>query len=566
MNNIIRNLLGLACLAFSIAVFAAPVQSPVIIFSDLISAPASGWNKATPEKGAVVTIWGRNFGTSRGNSFVTVNGVRLDSEHDYMDVWGKKNNPVPFLQTITFQLNSAMTSGDGSISVTVNGVTSATLPFRINQSKINFIDINASAGGSGSFEKPYSNPADFIDNMSPGDVAYFRAGTYNRRFNGGKSVIWIRDTKTPGTAQDPIGLLVYPGEVAHMDTLVNGDRSNFNRAFQTNVPHITIAKFRVTAHLRGIWTSHYNRVIGNDVTGVVDHLGGDGAIHSGSQAPLILGNSVHGARSGNKLDHAIYIDGCQNLAGGEVAYNYIYDNDVGKGPLLVDNHQNERCDNNSEFMKSNHWHSNVISAEAYKTRCLGIYDLSWDAGESQEPDPAYVYNNTFIECGDGWSGALYHLNGHAFIFNNTFINSRGKSIQIYDNASNEEMLGATIVNNVFIQKNGVGEVAIENNGADENRIHVDNNYYENTPVYASDANAITGSASAGMTIDSTAYNPVIVNADSPLIDSGSASVATLADVDFYAANRSGKIDIGAVEFFLQLAAPAAPDGILILPN
>ena len=244
------------------------------------------------------------------------------------------------------------------------------------------------------------------------------------------------------------------------------------------------------------------------------------------------------------MDHGIYIDGCQDIDGAEIAYNYLWDNDVGRGPLMVDNHQNTRC-SADVYMKSNHWHHNLVSAENYPSRCLGIYDLSWDSGESSEPDPAYIYNNIFIGCGDDWNGALYHNNGYALIFNNTFINSRGTSIQIYDNASDERMLGVTIVNNLMIQDQGVTQSAIENNGSDESLITVDHNFYENSPSYTSDDNAVSGAAD--LTVNQVSYNPVIVNTGSPIINQGSSSVSATVSVDFYGMDRNDTYDIGAVE-------------------
>ena len=205
----------------TVSAHAAPPQRPIILFSDLQSAPSSGWSAADPAKGAVVTIWGRNFGAARDNSYVSVNGVNLESDSDYMDAWGKKNNPVPFLETITFQLNNSMTPGDGSITVSVNGYLSNTLPFRINSSNIKFVDNSVSGTGTGTLDDPYSDPMSFINSMHPGDVLYFRGGLYDEKIDNGKATIWIRDSKTNGTAQDPISMIAYPGEDVHVDTLIS---------------------------------------------------------------------------------------------------------------------------------------------------------------------------------------------------------------------------------------------------------------------------------------------------------------------------------------------------------
>jgi len=53
---------------------------PVLLFSDLTLAPSSGWSAATPTRGAVVTVWGRNLGLTRGSSTISVGDVALSAD------------------------------------------------------------------------------------------------------------------------------------------------------------------------------------------------------------------------------------------------------------------------------------------------------------------------------------------------------------------------------------------------------------------------------------------------------------------------------------------------------
>jgi len=436
----------------------ATESEPIIFFSDLISAPKNGWDSSEPNKGAIVTIWGRNFGTQRGNSYVTVNGSNLTANSDYKDAWAKTNNPVPFLQTITFQLNSNMSNGDGTISVSVNNKTSNTIPFRINTiGSIYFIDVNASEG-TGTLSDPWGDPKRFISAMEPGDVGYFREGLYDGKYNRGKSNIWIRTTQTWGTPEDPIGFVGYPNEVAMFDSWTNGDKSSLNSSIKIEARFITVSKLFTRAFTRGIQVGRYGRIIGNDAIGVQEVIGGAGIIHVGSDGVKILGNAVHGGRSGNRLDHSIYIDGCQELAPNEIAYNYSYDNLIDRGPHFVDNHQRTRC-KSDVYQKSNHWHNNLLSCEADSSRGIGIYDLSWDKGEANEPDPAYVYNNILIGCGDGWNGAMYHSNGHAVFYNNILLNNQGKGIQLLDAS---DVLSSKVINNIIVNTTNDEYVTGEN--------------------------------------------------------------------------------------------------------
>jgi len=517
-------------------VTAAHATQPVIFFSDLISAPKTGWDSTEPNKGAIVTIWGRNFGTQRGDSYVTVNGADLIADSDYKDAWAKTNNPVPFLQTITFQLNSSMTNGDGTISVSVNNKTSNTIPFRINTiGSIYFIDVNAS-GGTGTLSDPWSSPKSFINKMQPGDVGYFRKGTYNKIYNGGKSNIWVRKSEAWGTAQDPIGFVGYPNEVAMFDSWENGDKFNFNKSVIVEAYYMTVAKLATKAFSRGIQVGRHGRIIGNDAIGVLELVGGAGIIHTGSDGVKILGNAIHGGRSKERLDHSIYIDGCQELAGNEIAYNYSYDNLIDRGPHFVDNHQGKRCSSDA-YQKSNHWHNNLVSCEADASRGIGIYDLSWDKGEADEPDTAYVYNNILVGCGDGWNGAMYHANGHAVFYNNTLFNNQGAGLQLHDKPA---ILSSAGINNVIVS---TGNNCVQ---FSDRHLFSNNAYFgcsaESIP--SSDTNAVV--TDPMITVDSTAYNPVIVHKDSPVIGKGSSLVSTLVTHDFYGAERRGNYSIGAV--------------------
>ncbi len=104
-------------------------SSPTIFFSDLTDAPISGWNQTTTQ-GAVVTIWGKNLGTNRGNSTVSVGGITLSDDDNFAE-WGETTNPTTArgLQRIAFWLNSSMVPGESTIRVTTSDGVSNNIPF-----------------------------------------------------------------------------------------------------------------------------------------------------------------------------------------------------------------------------------------------------------------------------------------------------------------------------------------------------------------------------------------------------------------------------------------------------
>jgi hypothetical protein len=166
---------------------AASAAPPVLQFSDLTWGPKSGW-EGSSTKGAAVTVWGENFSTTRGSSFVTVNGAALTSDTDYAE-WGA-SGPARGLERITFWLNANCADGAGSITVTVNGIASNALPFTVAAGTIYFVsatDGNNSSNGLYSTAQGGANgPFRDIDMFNPQDnpsgdgqyIVYVRGGTY----------------------------------------------------------------------------------------------------------------------------------------------------------------------------------------------------------------------------------------------------------------------------------------------------------------------------------------------------------------------------------------------------
>lgn len=411
-------------------------NTPVLFYSDLTSGPDNGWSSAEPNKGVAVTIWGTNLGANRGSSYVTVNGVNLDSNADYPDTWGEVNDPVPHLQRVTFHLKSSMTDGAGSISVTTENGTSNSLPFTIRSGRILFVDASiADNAGSGTLTDPLS-PFDVFSGEQAGDTYYFRGGAYNQAYNTGKGNFYISG-QTPGTESNPISLVGYPGEDAIMDTYSgNIGSNNFRYAFSTVPAYYTIARLKFNCYSECIRSTDYGRVVGNDVEGqkVVD----TGAAHIIAQddGVLVIGNSVHGGEIGiTGNDHAIYAQGCPNVAGSTITHNYIHNNDFYNDAMIVVNHQQNRC-SNSEQVKSHYISSNIIDCSAFGGRAIGVYDLSWDdstvpGSDGQdtagEPEPTYVYNNISYRCGDslatpnGYGPSMYANGAHSRWFNNLIL-------------------------------------------------------------------------------------------------------------------------------------------------
>ena len=131
---------------------AAP---PVCLYQDVLSGAASSGEGGN---GIYLSIFGKNFGSSRGSSTVTVNGTPVAQ---YL-VWGSNNDVTGEHDQISVQIASG-TTGTGNIVVTTPGGSCSNLTFTVTTGKIYFIGyaVDNSSPGSCSAMKSansYSSP------------------------------------------------------------------------------------------------------------------------------------------------------------------------------------------------------------------------------------------------------------------------------------------------------------------------------------------------------------------------------------------------------------------------
>lgn len=512
---------------------------PVILFSDLTVAPNSGWSSDAPGRGAVVTVWGRNLGGARGESFVSAGGAELRSDADYAEAWGETGQPVPFLQRVSFWLNDTMAAGATELIVTVDGETSNALPFTIGGGNLYFIDGDAGGDGSGTHSDPWSSPSSFVSTMAPGDIGYFREAVYDQKYNGGKQNIWLRPTDTGGTREAPIAFVGYPGEVPIFDSRTHGDSGSFHTSLRLQPAFITVAKLSIDAHATGISVGDDSRIIGNDVRGGAVFLSGTGIIVATGNASLVYGNAIHGGRTANRLDHGIYISGCAPRAGNTLAWNHVFDNSFDRGPMIVVNHQEERCPSDA-FVRSHFIHHNFVDCSDYPSRGVGIYDLSWDGAPETEPEAAYVYDNVLTGCGTSSSPAMYQNAAHAHFYNNTLHESVTDGVAI----SGDRVLSSSVVNNIIELTDSSASYI----GASAGDVAITHNLYFGAGDYSgADPAPVNGDP---LLVVDRASGHVDLAPESPAIDQGTDMVSDVVRTDFRSVARpSGDgVDIGAIEW------------------
>lgn len=219
--------------------FAA--DAPILLFSDLTDGAISGghWGGAQEGKGAAVSIWGRNFGSTRGSGYVSVGGVNLTNNSDYAE-WGATTNPQTAngQQRITFWLNSNMQTGAGTIKITTANGESNTIPFYCrNAGNIYFVSTSGNDSNNGLYPAsqgglngPKQTGGWVRRNLHAGDTVYFRTGTYTQEdpetFFPGSIFTFIVDNHNNGVENNSIGVTSYPGELVQL-----GVAKNLSHAF-----------------------------------------------------------------------------------------------------------------------------------------------------------------------------------------------------------------------------------------------------------------------------------------------------------------------------------------------
>ncbi len=419
---------------------SSDVTAPVLLYSDLESWPKSGWSTSESDKWVAVTVWWKNFWSSRGSSYISVGWVDLTSDSDYEQWWDAW--PTPQQQRITFYLNSSMWVWDLDIKLHIGGQESNTLPFTIRDGDIYFVN-STDTFWDGSFTSPFSYKQAsgwswYLENIQPGDILYFRGGTYSEKTNGWNSILWIRTSEISGTQGNPIALISYPWELA------NFTYPTYSNSFQNGVffenNYMVMSWFAFDTPYASVrLAGDYHRFIWNDVQWLKEYFGqwaGHINVWNNSthlwNGNIVLGNAIHGARSANRFDHGIYIAWCADTEGNSLWWNYIYDNDYGRWPEITVNHQQNRC-LSTQVVKSHFIFNNIISCDYQRATALNVYDLSYDPGEVI-PEPTYVYNNLILNCGTYDAADSYHtwyaptskhnsINWAGYFYNNTFYNS-----------------------------------------------------------------------------------------------------------------------------------------------
>jgi Putative Ig domain len=544
---------------FSIEVVRSTVVSvsgpPIVLYTDLISGPTSGGEN---NKGAYVSIFGKNFGgTGAGSSVrVYIGSAEIDN---YRYLGASKGRTD--IQQITVQLGALGKQAPGKplpVKVTVNGVSSNTdQTFMINPGRILFVnnvtgdDANAVIGD---IAHPYRR-VQGTNNVEqgawgqarPGDIIVMR-GTGTPWTDLGIENYFMRyrnksgsaPTGAPGTGA--IVLMGYPTEDAYIRGTLAGDMSGGCISAINGHTYPGLGQWAVITNLR-IDCEGYDGPISEEIAGnhwrvVNNDLSASTAPTTGPRVPRMagitgngfnsvwLGNHIHDIQGSNEECHGIYIDGDGSY---EIAYNHIEHIRSGNGFQIY-----ASGGNGSTVANNVNLHHNIIHD-------VSKHGINLADGTSAG---VTVYNNVVYNTSRaGIRFNTLNLSG-AKIYNNTFyaINTSGNTYNgLIMNDWTLPSRSATIENNIFWPA-----ANIPYQGGSTDLVALSGTTSHNL-FYGGAGRPLGTAVISGdpMFVDAAA-NDFHLTSSSPAIGAGVAAVGALVTTDFGMTRRDrASIDIGA---------------------
>jgi len=350
---------------------------PRIFYSDLEAGPNQGGEN---NAGVYVSIYGKNFGGSRGSSTVTIGGSAAATYPIWTDT------------KITFQLGSAAQTGN-IVVITSNGASNG-VPFNVRAGSIYFVSTAGNDGNNGSFSSPWRTLLKVRD-MPEGSIAYAMTGISQTADDGtGFAAAFTLGKQDCGTV--PRALIAYPGATVNI-----GTTSGPAIAIRASSPSsrgglcagawvfagLTLRGSVAATDLQGligIPTNNF-RFVANDMS----CPNGDGATACVGTAWLngakFFGNNIHdtGKATASALYHGVYFGTNSNHL--DFGWNIVANVHGCRGIQV------HSSDGDNQFdIKI---HDNII----HDTQCDGIILASVDPSKG----PVEIFNNLIYNAGKG---------------------------------------------------------------------------------------------------------------------------------------------------------------------
>ncbi len=566
--------------------------NPTLLYSDLEWGPKTGWNN-TSVKGAAVSIWGRNFGTAVHSSVVNIGGVSLAADDPtFIAEWGA-TGPARGDSRITFFVPPTAIDGNTTITVTVGGATSNSLPFQVVVANIYYVDGtsgNNSNNGRTTATAYRSlvrlNPCSGADSMHTagtcnpeGDgqyIGYVRGGNYGASHLDTNQSSYTGYITLPipfGSATQRKAIIGYPGETPVFD----GNQAPVivemqDSPWRYGANYLTVAKLTTTgAHQLWQVFGENNRVVANTLNRVTEPW--SGAIHvMNSKYTKILGNYFNNNGNTN-YEHNIYIKtepwamGAaynQSVLNTEVGYNEFYNPVIDRqgGVIFLSRASDQSASyiHDYTYIYGNYFHD-------------GNVDWFYVGDSVTLGNNLYYYNNIFGPNTQSASGLTTYFGSYnQYFYNNTFYQDGGVGA---GNLDVEYTARPTSRNNIYSSRTGQSPFDLSNIGSYGGSLNSQYDLFHNNTIPTSGGTLTISNARSG--------NPLFINAAAGnyAIQSGSAaigqgtnlysamSVLPMGAYDYEGKPRpsSGTWDIGAIQYAAaatDTTPPANPTGLSVI--
>lgn len=496
--------------------------APAILFVDVDAGPNVG---GPGDLGAPIALFGKGFGSERGDATVTIGGVEVAS---YM-VWGSGNANNATLDKIVIQPGAAVTGG-AIVVHTAAGDSNDDHAFTVHDGAVYYVAADGSDGGDCSEAAPCATILYAVTaRMTAGDTVLVRGGDHP------ESEIWIRgDMGHSGAAGANKVIRSYPGEEVR---LTNGDRP-----FIVDADYITISGFHFEAGKSiglGNESSVGNRAFDNSFAGEVawDAIGthGDDVVVAGNWCDL-TGGSVGTQSHCYYVSHGTGIALLHNYAAGAPGYGiHVYDQ--------------KRADPDIQRVIADVWiEGNLLTGSPERSGMIIAIDD--EGGYGNRIEDVTIRNNVFF--GNNHAGMV--IGGSApvegvTIHHNTFWRNGREGFYVGGDA----VAGVDVRNNLFFQD--ANDVCLANcswfelahwwveHGTD---VVVEGNFYDGmapTMLGLQDPGVVAGTAEL---VDPTALDFTLA-VGSAAIDAAAALQAVARDRFGVARPQGGAADFGAHE-------------------
>ncbi len=216
---------------------------PVVFFTDLDSGPKTGGEH---NNGVYVTIFGRNFGATRGTSTVTIGGGQVVNYVSWCQACSNAQlGPASpdKMDVIVVELGAAVASGE--VKVTVGGVSSSNGPqFTVRSGNIDCVSASGlDTASHGTFSAGCWKTVIFArDNIAAGDTVYIRGNVTTNGSdttqNAGFCATLVIGSFAGGSGSpgSPKALVGYPGEMPTIGDTSGGQPTATTGCYLENPP------------------------------------------------------------------------------------------------------------------------------------------------------------------------------------------------------------------------------------------------------------------------------------------------------------------------------------------